>query len=105
RRRVDRRVGSARRTFPRAVDEEHGVLRSAHFCAGAAAAGHHGAAGMTSTSLNPRGRALLIALLAVLLAAPLVADRYLVSVLILFFFFAFFGRALNLVMGFAGQVS
>jgi len=57
------------------------------------------------TALNARGRVLLGALLAVLLAAPLVADRYLVSVLILIFYFAFVGQAWNLMMGFAGQLS
>ncbi len=56
-------------------------------------------------SLNPRGRVLLIVLLALLVAAPLVADRYLMSVLILIFYFAFVGQAWNLMMGFAGQLS
>jgi len=56
-------------------------------------------------SLNPRARALLIVLLATLIAAPLVADRYLVSVLILVFYFAYVGQAWNLMMGFAGQLS
>jgi len=56
-------------------------------------------------SLNPRGRAVLLGLLAVLVAAPLFADRYLMSVLILIFYFAFVGQAWNLMMGFAGQLS
>lgn len=56
-------------------------------------------------ALNARSRALLAALLAVLIAAPLVADRYLVSVLILIFYFAYVGQAWNLMMGFAGQLS
>jgi branched-chain amino acid transport system permease protein len=56
-------------------------------------------------ALNARGRALLLVLLALLLAAPLVADRYLLSVLILIFYFTFVGQAWNLMMGFAGQLS
>jgi len=56
-------------------------------------------------ALNARGRVLLAALVAILLAAPLVADRYLVSVLILIFYFTFVGQAWNLMMGFAGQLS
>ena len=41
----------------------------------------------------------------VLLAAPAVADRYVVSVLILVFYFAYLGQAWNLMMGLAGQLS
>ena len=55
-------------------------------------------------ALNPRGRVLLLILLAALIAAPLVADRYLMSVLILIFYFAYVGQAWNLMMGFAGQL-
>jgi branched-chain amino acid transport system permease protein len=56
-------------------------------------------------ALNLRARVLLVGLLAVLLAAPLFADRYLMSVLILIFYFAYVGQAWNLMMGFAGQLS
>jgi len=56
-------------------------------------------------SLNPRGRVLLLLVLAALIAAPLVADRYVISVLILIFYFAYVGQAWNLMMGFAGQLS
>jgi branched-chain amino acid transport system permease protein len=56
-------------------------------------------------ALNPRARVLLVGLLAALLAAPLFADRYLMSVLILIFYFAYVGQAWNLMMGFAGQLS
>jgi branched-chain amino acid transport system permease protein len=55
--------------------------------------------------MPPRGRALSAVVVAALLAAPLVADRYLVSVLILIFYFAYLGQAWNLMMGFAGQLS
>jgi branched-chain amino acid transport system permease protein len=56
-------------------------------------------------ALNPRARVLLVGLLVALLAAPLFADRYLMSVLILIFYFAYVGQAWNLMMGFAGQLS
>jgi branched-chain amino acid transport system permease protein len=52
-----------------------------------------------------RALLLLLALLAVLLAAPLVLDRYLTSVLILVFWFAYVGQAWNVMMGFAGLLS
>jgi branched-chain amino acid transport system permease protein len=52
-----------------------------------------------------RGRALAVLVLVLLIAAPLVADRYLLSVLILIFYFAYVGQAWNLMMGFAGQLS
>ncbi len=44
-------------------------------------------------------------LLALLLIAPLVVDDYLLTVLILIFYFAYTGQAWNLMMGFAGQLS
>jgi branched-chain amino acid transport system permease protein len=53
----------------------------------------------------PRGQALTSVILVSLMAAPLVADRYVVSVLILVFYFAYLGQAWNLMMGFAGQLS
>jgi branched-chain amino acid transport system permease protein len=56
-------------------------------------------------ALNPRARVLLVVVLVVLLAAPLFADRYLMSVLILIFYFAYVGQAWNVMMGFAGQLS
>jgi branched-chain amino acid transport system permease protein len=52
-----------------------------------------------------RGRLLAGSLLVLLLAAPAFADRYLLSVLILVFYFAYLGQAWNLMMGFAGQLS
>jgi branched-chain amino acid transport system permease protein len=52
-----------------------------------------------------RGRWLLAALAAALSAAPLVADRYLLSVLTLTLYFAYVGQAWNVMMGFAGQLS
>ncbi len=52
-----------------------------------------------------RGRVLAGLLLILLLAAPLFADRYLLSVLILVFYFAYLGQAWNLMMGLAGQLS
>jgi branched-chain amino acid transport system permease protein len=52
-----------------------------------------------------RGRALLALMLASLLAAPLVADRYLLSVLTLILYLVYVGQAWNLMMGYAGQLS
>ena len=56
-------------------------------------------------SVNGRGRIVLAVALAVLLALPLVADRYVLSVLTLIFYFAYVGQAWNLMMGYAGQLS
>lgn len=53
----------------------------------------------------PRARLLLVLLLAALIAAPAVADRYTVSVLVLVFWFAYVGQAWNVMMGFAGLLS
>jgi branched-chain amino acid transport system permease protein len=50
-------------------------------------------------------RGLLAGLLVALVGAPLVADRYLLSVLTLILYFAYVGQAWNLMMGFAGQLS
>jgi branched-chain amino acid transport system permease protein len=55
----------------------------------------------------PRPRALVLAalVLALLLAAPLLLDRYSLSVLILVLYFAYLGQAWNVMMGFAGLLS
>jgi branched-chain amino acid transport system permease protein len=50
-------------------------------------------------------RGLLAGLLVALVGAPVVADRYLLSVLTLILYFAYVGQAWNLMMGFAGQLS
>ena len=55
--------------------------------------------------LEPRQRGLLLGLIVALVAAPVVADRYLLSVLTLILYFAYVGQAWNLMMGFAGQLS
>jgi branched-chain amino acid transport system permease protein len=55
--------------------------------------------------LGSRERGFLVGLFVALVAAPLVADRYLVSVLTLILYFAYVGQAWNLMMGFAGQLS
>jgi branched-chain amino acid transport system permease protein len=52
-----------------------------------------------------RGLALLALLLAVLLAAPWLANDYLLTVLIIILYFAYTGQAWNVMMGFAGQLS
>jgi branched-chain amino acid transport system permease protein len=48
---------------------------------------------------------LLAVLLAAALLAPLVADDYVLTVLILILYFAYIGQAWNIMMGFAGQLS
>jgi branched-chain amino acid transport system permease protein len=52
-----------------------------------------------------RGLTFLSALLALLLALPLVVNDYLITVLILILYFAYVGQAWNIMMGFAGQLS
>ena len=55
---------------------------------------------------TPRhGKVLGLLLLFAFVVAPVIADRYLLSVLILVFYFAYLGQAWNLLMGFAGQLS
>jgi branched-chain amino acid transport system permease protein len=55
---------------------------------------------------TPRhGKVLGLLLLFGFVVAPVMADRYLLSVLILVFYFAYLGQAWNLLMGFAGQLS
>jgi branched-chain amino acid transport system permease protein len=55
--------------------------------------------------ISGRGRLLLALALAVLVALPFAADRYVLSVLTLIFYFAYVGQAWNLMMGYAGQLS
>jgi branched-chain amino acid transport system permease protein len=55
-------------------------------------------------SVNARGRIVIALALAILLALPLFADRYVLSVLTLIYF-AYVGQAWNLMMGYAGQLS
>jgi branched-chain amino acid transport system permease protein len=52
-----------------------------------------------------RGRIILLALVALLLVAPLALDRYFISILVLIFYFAYVGQAWNIMMGYAGQLS
>jgi branched-chain amino acid transport system permease protein len=52
-----------------------------------------------------QGRAVAAGVLFAFAAAPAVADRYLLSVLTLVFYFAYLGQAWNVLMGFAGQLS
>jgi branched-chain amino acid transport system permease protein len=56
-------------------------------------------------SVTPHGRIVIALALAALLAVPLAADRYVLSVLTLIFYFAYVGQAWNLMMGYAGQLS
>ena len=107
RRHPDRRLGSAGRILHSAVDEEHVLLRAADHRAGAASAGPDGAAPVNADLVSHplRGKVLSLLLLLAFAAAPVLADRYLLSVLILVFYFAYLGQAWNLLMGFAGQLS
>jgi branched-chain amino acid transport system permease protein len=57
------------------------------------------------TETAPRPRNALFALLALLVLAPLVLDRYLLSLAILVLYFAFVGQAWNIMMGLCGQLS
>jgi branched-chain amino acid transport system permease protein len=52
-----------------------------------------------------RGRVMLAILAAALLVAPLLANDYLLTVLIIILYYAYTGQAWNLMMGFAGQLS
>jgi branched-chain amino acid transport system permease protein len=54
---------------------------------------------------DPRGLIVIAVVLAALLAMPLAANRYVLSVLILVFYFTYLGQAWNLMMGYAGQLS
>jgi branched-chain amino acid transport system permease protein len=56
-------------------------------------------------SMPARGRIVIVLVIAVLIALPLMADRYVLSVLTLIFYFAYVGQAWNLMMGYAGQLS
>jgi branched-chain amino acid transport system permease protein len=55
--------------------------------------------------VSRRELALLAALLAAFLVAPAIANRYLLTILILILYFAYAGQAWNIMTGFAGQLS
>jgi len=55
--------------------------------------------------IPPRGLALFGALLVALIAAPIFAGDYLLTVLIVILYFAYVGQAWNIMMGFVGQLS
>jgi branched-chain amino acid transport system permease protein len=55
--------------------------------------------------VSRRSAVALALLLAVFLVAPLVANDYLLTILILILYFAYVGQAWNIMMGFAGQLS
>jgi len=60
---------------------------------------------MNSAGFPKRGLALLALLFAGLIAAPLLVNDYLLTVLIIILYFAYAGQAWNIMMGFAGQLS
>lgn len=55
--------------------------------------------------IPPRGLALFGAVLVALIAAPIFAGDYLLTVLIVILYFAYVGQAWNIMMGFVGQLS
>ncbi|HEY1309886.1 MAG TPA: branched-chain amino acid ABC transporter permease, partial [Pseudolabrys sp.] len=55
--------------------------------------------------VSRRALLMLVALLIALIAAPLFAGDYLLTVLILILYFAYLGQSWNIMMGFAGQLS
>jgi branched-chain amino acid transport system permease protein len=55
--------------------------------------------------LSPRAAAALAALIAVLIAAPMAANNYVLSVLTLVLYYAYVGQAWNIMFGFAGLLS
>src|SRR4030095_1088477 len=56
-------------------------------------------------TVNRRAIVLLLSLFGLLLALPLWANPYVISVATLFLFFAYTGQAWNIMMGFAGLLS
>lgn len=60
---------------------------------------------LVADRLERRQRLSLLGLLAVLLLAPVFLDRYLLSVMILVFWYATVGQAWNIMMGYCGQLS
>src|SRR6185312_2011037 len=109
RRRADRLYRGDGGASVHAVGQEHVLLRHPGAGAAAAAAGHHGPEdGMIARLIDgvpPRALVLMALLFLVALAAPLFAGDYLLTVLILIFYFAYTGQAWNIMMGFAGQLS
>jgi branched-chain amino acid transport system permease protein len=61
--------------------------------------------GRLTEGVPRRGLVLLVLLLVALVAAPFLANDYLLTVLITILYFAYTGQAWNVMMGFAGQLS
>jgi branched-chain amino acid transport system permease protein len=61
--------------------------------------------GRLTEGIRPRTLIILAALLAFFIVAPLFASDYLLTMLILIFYFAYTGQSWNIMMGFAGQLS
>ena len=55
--------------------------------------------------LAPRARIGLVLLIAILLALPLIASNYVISVMVLMLFAAYLGQAWNIMMGYVGLLS
>src|SRR5262249_6590637 len=91
------------------LGQEHVLLRPARAGVAVPAAGHLRQEAVMIARLFEgvprRGVALLMVLLVVLLAAPWMANDYLLTVLIIILYSAYTGQAWNVMMGFAGQLS
>src|SRR5262249_52712170 len=108
-RRADRAPPGAGRPALLPIRPEPVLLRPARAGAAVPAAGHPGQEavmiGRLFEEIPPRGIAVLMVLLVVLLAAPWMANDYLLTVLIIILYSAYTGQAWNVMMGFAGQLS
>src|SRR5262249_4420756 len=109
RRRADRADRGDGRPVLHPFRQEHVLVRPAGARAAVPPAGHpREAAHMIAWLIEGvprRGLVSLALLLAALLAAPWLANDYLVTVLIIILYFAYTGQAWNVMMGFAGQLS
>src|SRR5262249_35833645 len=106
---ADRAHRGARRPDLHPLRQEHVLLRPVGAGAAVPPAGHsRKEAGMMrrlTEGVPRRSLALLGVLLAAMLAAPWLANDYLLTVLIIILYFAYTGQAWNVMMGFAGQLS
>src|SRR5262249_61941015 len=109
RRGADRGHRGDGRTVLHTIRQEHVLVRSADGGAAFQAAGHSGQEAVMIARLldgvPARGLAVLAGLLAVLLAAPWVANDYVLTVLIIVLYSAYTGQAWNVMMGFSGPLS
>src|SRR5262249_4778615 len=94
------RLRSARGLLHRSLAQEHVQLRAPDLGSACAAAGAARPRGMSRGAILALG-----ALLAVLLALPVLGSSYVVSVMVLVLFAAYLGQAWNIMMGYVGLLS